>query len=389
MKLPFVSGNRVDLLEAGSEYFPALIAEIDAATAEIHLETYIFENDATGRRVAAALGRAAQRGVAVHVVVDGFGAREFASGLGREIAQQGVEVLVYRLEAASLRLRRHRLRRMHRKLVVIDARVAFLGGINIIDDMDTPGQLPPRYDYAVRIEGPLLFDIHAAARRLCSLVRWARLRRRRRPPATPQPTLEPCGDVTAAFVIRDNLRHRRNIEEAYLAAMASAKREIIVASAYFLPGRSFRRALAEAAQSGAQVIVLLQGRVEYVLLHYATQALYSALLKSGVRIFEYRRSFLHAKVAVVDDRWATVGSSNIDPFSLLLAREANVVVQDEAFAGRLRASLQRAIDDGAVEVRSEDVLRRSLAARALSWLAYGTVRVLIGVTRYGGSEYRE
>lgn len=390
MKLTPVPGNRVDLLASGSEYFPALIAELEAATAEIYLESYIFEDDVTGRAVADALGRAAQRGVAVHVVIDGFGARDFASGLGRGLAQQGVEVLVYRLEAAALRLRRHRLRRLHRKLVVIDARVAFLGGINIIDDMDTPGQLPPRYDYAVRIEGPLLFDIHAAARHLANLVRWARLRRRRRhPPATPRPSLEPRGNVTAAFVIRDNVRHRRSIEDAYLAAMASARREIIIANAYFLPGRSFRHALAEAARSGVEVIVLLQGRVEYVLLHYATQALYGALLKSGVRIFEYHRSFLHAKVAVVDDRWATVGSSNIDPFSLLLAREANVVVHDEAFAGRLRASLQHAIDNGATEVRSDDLRRRSMAARALSWLAYGMVRVLIGVTRYGGSEYRE
>lgn len=384
-----VPGNRVDLLEAGSAYFPALIADIDAATAEIYLETYIFEDDATGRAVAEALARAAQRDVVVHVLVDGFGARDFAAGLGRKLAQQGVEVLVYRLEAAALRLRRHRLRRLHRKLAVIDARVAYLGGINVIDDMDTPGQLPPRYDYAVRVEGPLLLDIHRSARHLCNLVRFARLRRRRRPPARPQPSLERRGDVSAAFVIRDNLRHRRDIEDAYLAAMASARREIVIANAYFLPGRSFRHALAQAAQSGVQVIVLLQGRVEYVLLHYATQALYAALLKSGVRIFEYRRSFLHAKVAVIDDRWATVGSSNIDPFSLLLAREANLVIEDEGFARRLRASLQRAIDDGAVEVRSDDLRRRSLAARTLSWLAYGMVRLLIGVTRYGGSEYRE
>ena len=388
MKHVPVSGNRVDLLETGSEYFPALIADIDAATTEVHLESYIFEDDATGRRVADALGRAARRGVAVHVVVDGFGARDFAAGLGRQLEAQGVEVLVYRLEAAALQLRRHRLRRLHRKLAVIDARVAFLGGINVIDDMDTPRQLPPRYDYAVRIEGPLLFDIHRAARHLCDLVRWARLRRRHRPPARPQPALDVRGNVTAAFVIRDNLRHRRDIEEAYLAAIAGARREIVVANAYFLPGRNFRHALYAAAQSGVQVIVLLQGRVEYALLHYATQALYGALLGAGVRIFEYRRSFLHAKVAVVDDRWATVGSSNIDPFSLLLAREANVVVHDEAFARRLRTSLQQAMDEGAVEVRAEDLRRRSFAARALSWFAYGMVRALIGFTRYGGSDYR-
>jgi cardiolipin synthase len=255
--------------------------------------------------------------------------------------------------------------------------------------MDPPGQLPPRYDYGVRIEGPLLADIHAAACHLWKLLRWARLRRRMRDRSSLRPVVDVRGDVSAAFVIRDNLRHRRDIEDAYLAAIAGAQREIVIANAYFLPGRGFRRALAEAAQRGVEVIVLLQGRVEYPLLHYATQALHDALIRSGVRIFEYRRSFLHAKVAVIDSYWATVGSSNIDPFSLLLAREANLVARDEGFAQRLRASLEDAMAHGAVEVRAEDVRRRSLGARALIWLAYGMVRALIGFTRYGGNDYRD
>lgn len=389
MKQALVPGNRVDLLESGCEYFPALLQAIEAATAEVHLESYIFEDDATGRRIAAALARAAARGVAVHLIVDGFGARDFLASLGGGLMAAGAEVLVYRPEVASLRLRRNRLRRMHRKLAVIDARIAFIGGINIIDDIDTPRRLPPRYDYAVRVEGPLLADIHAAARHLWKLLRWAHLRRRTHDRSALRPTTDVRGDVRAALVIRDNLRHRRDIEDAYLAAIAAARSEIVIANAYFLPGRSFRRALAEAAQRGVRVIVLLQGRVEYPLLHYATQALHSALLDSGVRIFEYRKSFLHAKVAVVDGHWATVGSSNIDPLSLLLAREANLVADDEGFAQRLRASLQRAMDTGAGEVRADDVRRRSLAARALIWFAYGMVRALIGFTRYGGNDYRD
>ena len=145
----------------------------------------------------------------------------------------------------------------------------------------------------------------------------------------------------AAFLVRDNLWHRNDIEDAYLDAIGRARSEILIASSYFFPGLRFRRALAEAAARGVRVILLLQGRVEYRLLHYASRALYGALLDAGVEIHEYHKSFLHAKVAVIDRRWATVGSSNIDPFSLLLAREANVVVDDEAFASELRASLQR------------------------------------------------
>jgi cardiolipin synthase len=387
MTIDFSTGNCVTLLETGGAYFPALIAAIDDATREIHLESYIFADDATGRAVAAALGRAAGRGVAVRVLVDGFGARDFAATLGLALQAAGAEVQVYRPEVARFRMRRHRLRRLHRKLVVIDGRIAFVGGINVIDDMDTPGQTPPRFDYTVGVEGPLLPAVHHAARHLWQLVSWANFRHRPATPAT-WPVPPPCGDMEAALVLRDNLRHRRDIEDAYLAAITSAREDVIIASAYFLPGRRFRHALMEAAGRGVRVTLLLQGRVEYLLLHYATQTFYGSLIGAGVRIVEYRKSFLHAKVAVVDDRWATVGSSNIDPFSLLLAREANVLVHHAGFAGQLRRSLEQAMADGGSEVRSEDLKKRPLALRALSWLAYSAVRLAIGVAGYGaGREY--
>jgi cardiolipin synthase len=383
MRADFVAGNRVTLLECGSAYFPALIGAIDAARTEVHFETYIFEADATGRLVAAALSQAARRGVRVRVLVDGFGARDFMSTLGKPMTDEGVEVMVYRPPVSSLRLVRHGLRRLHRKLVVVDGSIAFVGGINVIDDDNTPGQLPPRYDYAVSIEGPLLDSIHASVRRLWRLVRWSNLRHRisempRR--LRPEPA---CGAVAAAFVVRDNLRHRRDIEDAYLEAIGAAHHEIVLAHAYFLPGQRFRHALMAAARRGVRVVVILQGRVEYVLLHYASQALYGALLEAGVHIFEYRKSFLHAKVGVVDSLWATVGSSNIDPFSLMLAREANVLVHDRGFAVSLRASLQAAMERGAVEVRRDHWRRKSPLLRAVNWLAYGMVRLLTGLAGYG------
>ena len=383
----FFPGNHLTLLETGNDYFPALIAAISSAEREIHLETYIFEDDASGRRVADALAAAARRGVTVRVVVDGFGAREFADGLGTILRSQGVEVMVFRPELGHLRFRRNRLRRLHRKLAVIDGRTAFVGGINIIDDWDmgdTPAQMPPRYDYAVKVEGPLLAPIHASTLHLWRLLRWASLRRRPPLHAKMPPRTDAAGSASAAFVIRDNLRHRRDIEDAYLHAIGDAREEVVLANAYFLPGRRFRRALLEATARGVEVVVLLQGRVEYVLLHYATQALYGTLLAANIRIFEYHRSFLHAKVAVIDNQWATVGSSNIDPFSLLLAREANVVVRDRGFAGQLRNSLQRAMDSGAEELRQEDWKRKPWLHRVTSWVAYGLVRLMIGLAGYGG-----
>jgi cardiolipin synthase len=218
-------------------------------------------------------------------------------------------------------------------------------------------------------------------------VRWARLRRRLLEPPRRAPDDTPRGAVRAAFVVRDNLRHRRDIEEAYLDAIASARQEVVLASAYFLPGRRFRHALAGAAKRGVKVTVLLQGRVEYRLLHHATQALYGALLGSGIRIFEYHKSFLHAKVAVVDCCWSTVGSSNIDPFSLLMAREANIVVADAAFGAALRASLQGAMDAGAREVSHEGWRTAPLPLRVARWLAYGLVRLAMGIAGYGRRDY--
>lgn len=384
MKAEYLDGNAITLLETGSDYFPALIAAIDDSLSEFHLETYIFEDDAIGRAVADALCRAARRGVTVRVLVDGFGSPNFAATFRPALEAAGVRVLVYRPEIARFRLRRHRLRRLHRKLAVADGRIAFVGGINIVADVDAAHPAPPRFDYAVRLEGPLLAPIRASVRQLWTLVAWASFRRRLRfgPPRPPH--TETRGTMRAAFVIRDNLRHRRDIEEAYLEAIERAGEEIVLANAYFLPGLRFRRTLLEAARRGVRVTVLLQGRVEYVLQHYATQALYGALLAAGVRIFEYHRSFLHAKVAVIDRRWATVGSSNIDPFSLLLAREANVVIDDRGFSTVLQASLDAAMRDGSRELRAEDWQRKPWLHRLASWMAYGLVRLMIGMAGYGG-----
>ena len=382
MAVKFLPGNRLTLLNSGAEYFPALIGAIGKARREIHLESYIFENDDTGRAVADALADAARRGVIVRVLVDGFGASGFAEQFQPQLAAAGVQALVYRPDIARFRLRRHRLRRLHRKLVAIDGEIAFVGGINVIDDR-TP-QFPTRHDYAVRVEGPLLGPIQLALRRVWELVVWARLNRRYRLPKALHQPPKARGQQTAAFLVRDNIRHRRDIEQAYLAAIATARDNILLANAYFLPGRRFRRALYRAARRGVKVVILLQGQVEYRLLHYATQALYGRMLSAGIRIFEYRRGFLHAKVAVIDRYWATVGSSNIDPFSLLLAREANVVVQDRSFAEELRRSLGLEMRDGAQELRADRWQRLPWHSRLLRWASYSLVRMFVGLVGYSG-----
>jgi len=378
-----VPGNRLTLLTNGTDYFPALEAALDAATTEVFLETYIFANDATGRRIAAALIRAASRGVAVHVLIDGFGVHSYPwPELLPILKEGGVRAFVFRPKVSPLTLRRTRLRRMHRKVVVIDGRVGFVGGINVIDDMETPRQVPPRYDYAVRVEGPLLANMHAEVVRLWQVVLWTQLGKRVPYEPTSSPITAAAGSQRAAFVVRDSFRHRSDIEDAYLAAIAGAQREIVIACAYFFPGRHFRRALREAARRGVRVVLLLQGRIEYLIMHYASRALYGTFLRWGIEIHEYRKSFLHAKVAVIDGTWATVGSSNIDPFSLLLAREANIVVDDAGFAGELHASLDSALREGATRLERSDWRKQSWAKRVLMWLFYGVARVMTGMSGY-------
>ena len=226
-------------------------------------------------------------------------------------------------------------------------------------------------------------------RHLWRLVRWAYLQQR--PEAPPEFHLDchSCGTVSAAFLIRDNLRHRRDIENAYLDAMAAAQTEIIIACAYFLPGNRFRTALMTAARRGVAITLLLQSRGDHAVLRNAERMLYDALLPAGVRIVEYTAGFLHAKVGIADKRWVTVGSSNIDPFSLLLSREANVVIDDAGFAQILHERLCHTIDSGGREIRLEELKQRSWWSRLVNMAAYAFVRFAISVSRYGGKDYRE
>src|SRR5262245_28344770 len=272
MAANFSDGNRLELLRSGAEYFPALEAAIGAARDSVFLETYIYAGDATGRRVTRALCGAASRGVAVHVLVDGFGGRDMPATFAKDLGDAGARLLVFRPEVWRFPWRIDRLRRMHRKLAAIDSRVAFIGGINIIDDADTPRQRPPRYDFAAKIEGPLVGEIRHEAERLWNRIALARLKPEWRVRIHGDPPPAARGQQRAALVVRDNLRHRRSIENVYLEAIDAASAEIIIANAYFLPGTRFRRALVRAAARRVRVLLMLQARVEYVALHYATRA---------------------------------------------------------------------------------------------------------------------
>ena len=385
--------SAVRLLCGGAEFFPALMEALDNAQDEIWLETYIFDFTAVGETVARALMRAAQRGVAVRLVVDGAGTGALPKAWAERLTQAGVQWRVFSpLNFWSVFgfWQPSRWRRLHRKLCAVDGRVAFCGGINIIDDhidLQTPHRLDaPRLDYAVRIEGGALVDaVQDTMRQL-----WVRqdvvqeLRERdvrgaiealRQRHSVRLPT-----GGHARLLLRDNVRYRASIERTYRRAIGLARHDILIACAYFFPGRRLRRALEQAALRGVRVRLLLQGHYEYFLPYRAARQLYGQLLQAGVEIHEYHASFLHAKVAVVDGRWATVGSSNLDPLSLLLAREANVVVRDETFARTLAERVEQAMHAGATAIDPQAYAQRPVWQRVVDAWASGVLRLGVFLT---------
>jgi cardiolipin synthase len=405
-------GHQIELLKGGEALFNSLVAAIDAARAEVLVETYIFEFAGTALAVAEALERAAMRQVKVRVVVDGFGTGDVPAAWQVRWASAGVRWRVFNPARGWRLLLPKRWRRLHRKLAVVDGAVAFCGGINLLDDYLDPthGRLDePRFDFAVRVTGPLVADVHETMTRLwlrLQVTREARQHDFKRALQAVRDAARAGADMNdpemqaanfegrpadrgsgllAGLLLRDNLRFRKRIEHFYRYAIAQAQREIIIANAYFVPGVALQRALLKAARRGVRVTLLLQGRYEYFMQHHTSRAMYGMMLDAGIEIIEYEPSFLHAKVAVFDGPQgaiATVGSSNLDPFSLLLAREANVFVRDDAFAAELRAHLLEAVRKVGVQIEPKTHRKRPLALRSLAWLAYAIMRVALFATRH-------
>ncbi|MBL8514994.1 MAG: cardiolipin synthase ClsB, partial [Betaproteobacteria bacterium] len=313
MKTRFTEGNQVTLLKNGAEFFPAIIASIESAQREVRLETYIFQDDASGRAVRDALVAAARRGVVVRLLVDGIGSRHTPQDFFTPVRDAGGFALAFRPDRQILRMNTGRMRRNHRKIALIDGHTGFVGGINVIDDLTESLSEHPRFDYATKVTGPVLADIYALVHTTWRWVAWRHWRKRDPvvvPAALPAANTNAPGPHRVRFVARDNFRHRRDIEAVYLQAVAQSRVSVLIMCPYFLPGRRFRIALTAAVKRGVAVTLLLQGRADHPLLQMATRSLYARLLGMGVRIAEYDRSMLHGKVATIDDRWATVGSSN-------------------------------------------------------------------------------
>ncbi|MES2937428.1 MAG: cardiolipin synthase ClsB [Pseudomonadota bacterium] len=374
----WIEGNDIRLLENGEEFFPRVFACIANARREVVLETFILFEDKVGLQLHEALIAAARRGAQVDVTIDGWGSPDLSHHFLGSLAEAGVRVHVFDPGPRPFGWRPNLLRRMHRKVVVVDGTVAFVGGINY--SADHLGDYGPeaKQDYAVQIHGPLVADIHRfchaalaeGQRREQTRQGWRARRQLRAETAVPAGE----GGAGALFVVRDNNRHMNDIERHYRIAVRSARKRIVIANAYFFPGYRFIRELRRAARRGVDVCLILQGQPDMAIVKTAASMLYHHLLGAGVRIFEYCERPLHGKVAIADDEWATVGSSNLDPLSLALNLEANVVIRDRDFNRTLGARLDHLMAHACKQVTVADLGEKKHWVVLRSFLAYHLTR---------------
>lgn len=342
MKQQWIGGNKFDLLENGEAFFPRVFETIASAQKEVVLETFILFDDKVGRELHAVLSAAARRGVKVDLTIDGWGSPGLEAEFLPTLTAAGVHVHVFDPVPGFMR-HINLFRRLHRKLLIVDGNVAFIGGINF--SADHLGDFGPeaKQDYSVEVRGPIVDRMHEFA--LSALSKKPERRRWFRHSKKDQPTVGQDGQAQATFVWRDNGRNTNDIERHYRLAIRLARKRVVIANAYFFPGYAFLKDLRKAAKRGVEVSLILQGNPDMPIVQTAASMLYHYLLSAGVHIYEYCDRPLHGKVAVVDDEWTTVGSSNLDPLSLSLNLEANVMIRDHDFNATLMQSLQRLMDE--------------------------------------------
>ncbi|MDM0052784.1 cardiolipin synthase ClsB [Variovorax sp. J22R115] len=350
----WIGGNRIDLLENGEEFFPRVFEAIREARREVVIETFILFEDKVGTQLHEAMRAAAQRGVKVDLMIDGFGSPDLSPAFISGLTSAGVKVRVFDPGERLFGQRLNAFRRMHRKIVVIDGSLAFVGGINYSADHLMDFGPKAKQDYAVELAGPIVSEIHRFVLHAIAVGGKGPGWFRRRLKATHEHN-GPAGEAEAQFVTRDNRRHTNDIERHYRAAIRSARRRIVIANAYFFPGYRLIKEMRRAARRGVDVRLILQGEPDMPIVKVAASMLYHHLLHAGVRIYEYCERPLHGKVALVDEQWSTVGSSNLDPLSLSLNLEANVIVRDKAFTQVLWERLDHLMQHSCKQVETSDL----------------------------------
>ena len=371
-----VSGNRVTLLHDGEQAFPAMLEAIAEAKREILLEMYWFASDEVGRQFADALTAKAETGVTVRVIYDAVGSIQSDGRMFSRLRDAGCEVEQYNPIAPW----RARFRigvvnnRDHRKLLIVDRQVGFTGGVNLGNEWAPKGAGGAGWrDDTIRIEGP-------AVEQMCDIFDYG-WRRIVEPPSADRPRLRPpvdTGDGTGSRVrvlANHYFRERRAIRQAYLRRIESAQRSVCITNSYFVPDGQIRRVLGRAVARGAEVRVIVPGKSDVVAVRHAGRKLYGRLLAAGIQLYEWQGSILHSKTAVIDGRWCTVGTYNLDARSLRFNLEVVAAVEDAAVAGAMEDRFNEDLEHTKL-VSYEEWRRRQLHVRMLDDFFYRFHRLL-------------
>jgi cardiolipin synthase len=361
-------GNRVTPLRSGKETFPAMLAAIREAQSHVHLEMYILRDDHIGQEFKRALLDRARAGVQVRLIVDALGSFGLPSAYLEELRDVGVETIEYH-PIAPWRARWGVNKRDHQKILVVDDRVAFTGGINIGDEYQpVEDQGGGWFDMHVRVEGPVVFDLARLFR-----ATWIK----NGGALFPEPAMSRADSVSdghtafAQVISNTRLKARFHMRRSYVFAIRRARERISIMNAYFIPDRGLRRAFARAVQRGVEVRVIVpSSAMDVVAVYYAARHVYSNLMRDGVRIFEWRERMMHAKCGVIDRVWSTIGSYNLDRRSLLHNLEVSLVVVDRAVGAGMEARFEEDLATCCREVQPAEWERRSVWSKCLEWLCF-------------------
>lgn len=376
----YLPGNSLAFVQSGKAYFDQLLLLINQAVESIHLQTYIFDDDDTGRQVAQALMAAAGRGVEVFLLTDGYGSGRLSRNFTDALKKSGVHFRFFEPLFKSSWF--YFGRRLHHKILVTDKRYALIGGINISNNYnDLPGK-PAWLDFSVRAEGPVVIE-------LCMLCRntWNKFPARL-PAAYCEPKISPdtyTAQAGSLARIRRNdwVKSKNEISASYVEMFRKAESHITIMCSYFLPGRVIRKFMIQAVRRGIRVRVITTAHSDVTVSKLAERWLYDWLLRNGIELYEYLPAILHAKIATRDSKWITIGSYNVNDLSAYASVEMNMDINDAALTASMEQELERIIREHSTEVtRETHTLHKNVFTQLTRWVAYRLIRLLFTLTTF-------
>ncbi|MDZ4680629.1 MAG: phospholipase D-like domain-containing protein [Saprospiraceae bacterium] len=360
----YLAGNELAFVAGGMPYFTCLLQIINEAQKQIHLQVYIFDEDDTGKEVATALKSARQRGVDIYLAVDSYGSKDLSPAFIKDLKDSGINFRFF----SPLPKRFYILRlgrRLHSKVVVADQEVALVGGVNISDKYRGTDTEAPWLDFAITVKGPVSARLARISEQIYREKYLIGPHIRRKKSAHPS-----SRDVLSRPVLNDWFRGKRQIGAGYRAAFRKAQHSITVVASYFLPSRSIRTALKRAARRGVQVNLLLPGISDVPMAKRAIRYLYQEMLEVNIQIYEWETSILHGKMAIVDNKWVTLGSYNLNHLSQYSSIELNLEVLDDAFAASVQRYLSTLLSQSTLIDADAFRQKMSRMEKILDWASY-------------------